>query len=192
MTRPMIRGFCLSALALLVATLGLGGYVGYLQLSGNVHSVVAGEIYRSAQPSTAQLTAYASRYGLRTIVNLRGANSGRPWYDREVAASAHLGVAHVDFRMSASRELTQAEAERLLAILNAADKPLLIHCQSGADRSGLAAALYLAAIARHGEAAAEGQLSIRYGHIGLPHVSSAYAMDRTWETLEPWLGLAGS
>ena len=188
----MIRGFCRSALALLVATLGLGGYVGYLQLSGNVHSVVAGEIYRSAQPSTAQLTAYASRYGLRTVVNLRGANPGRPWYDQEVAASAHLGVAHVDFRMSASRELTQAEAERLLAILNAADKPLLIHCQSGADRSGLAAALYLAAIARHGEAAAEDQLSIRYGHIGLPHVSSAYAMDRTWERLEPWLGFAGS
>ena len=95
----MIRGFCRSALALLVATLGLGGYVGYLQLSGNVHSVVAGEIYRSAQPSTAQLTAYASRYGLRTVVNLRGANPGRPWYDREVAASAHLGVAHVDFRV---------------------------------------------------------------------------------------------
>ena len=41
------------------------------------------------------------------------------------------------------------------------------------------------AIARHGEAAAEDQLSIRYVHIGLPHVSSAYAMDRTWETLEP-------
>jgi protein tyrosine/serine phosphatase len=101
-------------------------------------------------------------------------------------------VAHVDFRMSASRELTQSEAERLLAILNAADKPLLIHCQSGADRSGLAAALYLAAIARHGEAAAEDQLSIRYGHIGLPHVSSAYAMDRTWETLERWLGFSGS
>ena len=44
----MIRGFCRAALALLVATLGLGGYVGYLQLSGNVHSVVAGEIYRRA------------------------------------------------------------------------------------------------------------------------------------------------
>jgi len=170
----MIRGFCRSALALLVATLGLGAYVGDLQLSGNVHSVVAGEIYRSAQLSTAQLTAYASRYRLRTIVNLRGANPGRPWYDREVAASAHLGVA------------------RLLAILNAADKPLLIHCQSGADRSGLVAGLYLAAIARHGEAAAEDQLSIRYGHIGLPHVASAYAMDRTWETLESGLGFSGS
>jgi protein tyrosine/serine phosphatase len=94
--------------------------------------------------------------------------------------------------MSANRELTQAQAERLLAILNAADKPLLIHCQSGADRSGLAAALYLAAIARHGEAAAKDQLSFRYGHIGLPHLSSAYAMDRAWERLEPWLGFAPS
>jgi len=59
----------------------------------------------------------------------------------------------------------------------------------GFCRSALA---LLAAMARHGEAAAEDQLSFRYGHMGLPHLSSAYAMDRTWETLEPWLGFAGS
>jgi uncharacterized protein (TIGR01244 family) len=176
-------------LAILIATLGSGGYLGYLQLSGNVHTVAAGELYRSAQPSAAQITEYATRYGIRTIVNLRGENAGRPWYDSEVAASANLGIAHIDFRMSASRELTQEQAERLVAILEAAEKPLLIHCQAGADRSGLAAALYLVAIARQGEETAEDQLSIRYGHVGLPHLSSAFAMDRSWEKLEPWLSL---
>ena len=192
MKRPIIQVLFRSALAILVAALGIGGYLGYLQLSGNVHTVVAGELYRSAQPSAAQITEYASRYGVRTIVNLRGENAGRPWYDSEVAASASLGVSHVDFRMSSSRDLTKEEAGRLLATLEAAEKPLLIHCQAGADRSGLAAALYVAAIAKQGEEAAEDQLSIRYGHVGLPHLSSAYAMDRTWEKLEPWMGFSGS
>lgn len=63
---------------------------------------------------------------------------------------------------------------------------------SGADRTGLTAAIYLAAIAGAGEHEAEKQLSIRYGHIGIPFVSRAYAMDETWEELEPWLGFNGS
>jgi protein tyrosine/serine phosphatase len=125
-----------SALAILVAALGIGGYLGYLHLSGNVHTVIAGELYRSAQPSAAQITEWASRFGVRTIVNLRAENVGRRWYDNEVAASKNLGIAHVDFGMSASRELTKEQAGRLLATLEAAEKPLLIHCQAGADRSG--------------------------------------------------------
>ncbi|MFD2031462.1 tyrosine-protein phosphatase [Ancylobacter dichloromethanicus] len=49
-----------------------------------------------------------------------------------------------------------------------AKKPILIHCQAGADRSGLASALYLAAIKKNSaEAEAEAQLSIRYGHFFL-------------------------
>jgi len=187
--RPIVRVLRRSVLAILIAALGSGGYLGYLQLSGNVHTVAAGELYRSAQPSAPQITEYATRYGIRTIVNLRGENAGRPWYDSEVAASANLGISHIDFRMSARRELTQEQAERLLAILEAAEKPLLIHCRTGADRSGLAAALYLVAIAKQGEGTAGDQLSIRYGHVGLPHLSSAFAMDRSWEKLERWLSL---
>lgn len=102
-----------------------------------------------------------------------------------------LGIAHVNFGMSAGRELTQAQAANLIAILDRAEKPVLIHCKAGADRSGLASALYVAAVAKLGEDAAEQQISIRYGHISLP-VSETYAMDRTFEALEPWLGFPDS
>jgi len=72
--------------------------------------------------------------------------------------------------------------------MKGAQKPILIHCREGADRTGLASALYLAAIKKAGEAVAEGQLSIRYGHISLPFIPE-YAMDRAFETLEPSLGI---
>jgi hypothetical protein len=50
----------------------------------------------------------------------------------------------------------------------------------GPTASGLASALYLAAVAKRGEEEAEGQISIRFGHISLP-LSAAYTMDRTFE-----------
>lgn len=172
---------------LLLASLVIGGYFGVLQLTGNFHPVVAGEIYRSAQPSAVDIARYRNTYGIRTVINLRGANPGTGWYDAEVSGTTRLGVAHIDFRMSASHELSRAEAAKLVDILRHAEKPILIHCKSGADRSGLAAALYVAAVAELGERAAEDQISLRYGHISFP-LNSAYAMDRTLEALRPWHG----
>jgi uncharacterized protein (TIGR01244 family) len=173
--------------AMLLLAVAVGGYLGALQLTGNFHTVIAGTLYRSAQPAAKDIADYRKTYGIKTIVNLRGENIGSPWYDAEVAKAKQLGIAHINFRMSARRELTQAEAADLIAILEQAEKPVLIHCQAGADRSGLASALYVAAVAKLGEEAAEQQISIRYGHVSLP-ITAAYAMDRTFEALEPWLG----
>jgi len=153
--------------------------------------VVAGEFYRSGQPTPEQIAAYKSKYGIATIVNLRGPNARHSWYQAEVAAARRHGIAHVDFRMSAKHLLSQERAAELVAILKTAKKPVLIHCQSGADRSGLVAALYLATTGR-GEAAAEAQLSLRFGHFAIPVLSRAYAMDETFERLEPWLGFPDS
>jgi protein tyrosine/serine phosphatase len=158
-----------------------------VQIADNFHAVVAGEVYRSAQPDASDIGAYAKRHGVRTILNLRGAHPGATWYDSEIRQPQRLGLAHLDFAMSARRELTPAESAELIALMRNAPKPLLIHCKFGSDRTGLASALYLAAIARKGEAAAEAQLSIRYGHIALPVVPE-YAMDRSFEAMEPALG----
>ncbi|WP_035716510.1 tyrosine-protein phosphatase [Azorhizobium doebereinerae] len=169
----------------LLLSLCIGGYFTILQLTGNFHPVVPRELYRSAQLSAEALARYQIKYGIRTVVNLRGANPGRDWYDAEMTASERMGMRHIDFRMSASRELSSSEARALVETFRYAPKPILVHCQAGADRSGLAAALYLGAVTRRGRAASEGQLSLAYGHISLPWLS-AYAMDRTLEALRPW------
>jgi protein tyrosine/serine phosphatase len=76
-------------------------------------------------------------------------------------------------------------------VLQKAEKPILVHCMSGADRSGLVSALYIAAVAKLGEEAAESQISFQYGHIPL-WFSAAYAMTRSFEVLEPALGFHDS
>ncbi|MEG1451749.1 dual specificity protein phosphatase family protein [Brevundimonas sp.] len=173
------------------ATLLTLGYLQGLQISGNFHPVVDGKAYRSAQPRGDDLDRYQAAYGIKTIINLRGQSDGSKWYDEEVAASERLGITHVNFRMSANRELSREDAEALVRVLDAAEKPVLIHCKAGSDRSGLASALYIAAVERGSEQAAERQISLKYGHISLP-VSSTFAMDSTFEFLEPWLGYHAS
>lgn len=180
------------AIALGVSVAALtGAYAGVLVATNNFHELVPGEVYRSAQPSPADLRAIEATYGVASVLNLRGASAGKGWYDAEAAAARAAGVTLIDFRMSASSELTPVEVERLIQTMRDAPKPLLIHCRSGADRTGAASALYLAAIKHADEETAEWQLSPLYGHIatwGLP----SFAMDRMWETAEPSLGFHDS
>jgi len=185
--------FVRKALYLLIGAIVIvAAYAGYLCLTNNFHIVVADELYRSAQPTETQIAEYKTGYGIQTIINLRGENSGSPWYDKEVETAKKLGIELINFRMSAKEDLTHEQVSALIHILENAKKPILVHCMHGADRSGLAAAFYLAAVAHQGERAAERQLSIRFGHIGIPHLFSAYAMDRTFEKMEPTLGFSGS
>jgi protein tyrosine/serine phosphatase len=82
--------------------------------------------------------------------------------------------------------------KRLIALFASAQKPILIHCMSGADRTGLASAVYLAAISKQGEEAAEGQLSVRYGHFSIPYLSQAYPMDKSFDSVEGIFGYVGT
>jgi protein tyrosine/serine phosphatase len=186
------RGWLMRSVVLAFAGAVLAGsYLGGLQLTGNFHTVIANELYRSAQPNPTQIAAYVATYGIRSIINLRGANPGKDWYEAERAMAQRLGIQHLDFAMSAKRQLADDRAAQLIALLRSVPKPVLIHCQAGADRTGLASALYLAAVARQDEEQAEGQLSVRYGHLGLPMLGP-YAMDETFERMEPALGYPGS
>ena len=176
----------------LVCVLGFAGCgLAATHLNNNFHAIVTGEAYRSAQPSADEIRAYRDEYHIATIINLRGQAPGQSWYDTEVRTAKELGIRHVDFRMSALKRLTKAQSLALIALMRSVPKPVLIHCQAGSDRSGLAAALYLAALAKAGEEKSEAQLSIRFGHIAIP-ILGTYAMDRSFEAMEPLLGFSGS
>lgn len=110
--------------------------------------------------------------------------SGETWYLQEVEGADRAAITHFDFRLSASKRVSPQQARQLIALLQTAPKPILIHCQAGADRTGMAAMLYLQQIAGIDEEISERQLSVRYGHIGLPYISAAFAMDENWEILE--------
>jgi protein tyrosine/serine phosphatase/ActR/RegA family two-component response regulator len=174
-----------AAILALSATV-FGIYMAVLHWDGNFHTVIPGELYRSAQLSPEQLETYVHDNGIRTIVNLRGENRKSDWYNQEVDAAQRLGIKHVDFKMSARKILTSDRADQLVDILRSAPKPILIHCQGGADRSGLAAVIYSQEVAGIDAEQAARQLSIAYGHIGIPYLSKAYAMDESLQNLQTY------
>ena len=168
----------------LVLALGLstGGWVGLLQLTGNIHPVTDGVVYRSAQLNGTQLAETLQKYKIRSVVNLRGDNVGENWYTDELTVTATNGVAHYDIGMYAKREPDIATVKRIFEVLRTAARPLLIHCNSGADRTGLVAAIYKHFVEGRSADEAAHQLSFRYGHF--PWLGSGtVAMDQTFKRL---------
>ncbi|MCX7643716.1 MAG: tyrosine-protein phosphatase [Rhodobacteraceae bacterium] len=189
----MVRALARSAATLAgAALLALLCHLVAIHATGNFAVVVPGEVYRSAQVTPDSIARYRRAFGIASILNLRGAHPGADWYDAELRAAADEGIVHADFALSASRRVGQSEAAELVELMEGLPKPLLIHCRHGSDRTGLAAALYLARVAGADEDTAEGALSIRYGHVAVPLLSAAWPMDQSFEALEPWLGFEGS
>ena len=146
----------------------------------NFHPVVAGEVYRSAQLSGSELEKYVRMYRLKSIINLIGRRQKEAWWRDEVAVSTRYGLTHYDFHISAGTPLTAEQYEQLLALLKTAPKPLLIHCHGGADRTGLASAMYLLHIRGVPFAEAKKELSVWRGHIPFLF-NKTKAMDQTFE-----------
>lgn len=148
-------------------------------VAGNFATVEAGDLYRSAQLRPSQLAQVTQEHRLRSVLNLRGAHLGAPWYDEELNAASTLGLQHLDLRFSANEEATLAQMDELVDALRRAPKPVLVHCMGGADRTGLAVALYRYAVRGEDSGQAQTGLSARYGHF--PYLgSSTGAMDRSF------------
>ncbi len=157
----------------------LGSYAGYIHEQGNFHVVVPDRMYRSRQLDKTELIHYLKTYQIKSIVNLRGVNVGSDWYQNERLVAQELGISHHDYGISANHDVSDEDLKAIMDIVRTAPMPILIHCKSGADRTGLIAALYQYAQGGRSAEEASSQLSIWYGH--LPFFSnSTAAMDRTF------------
>jgi protein tyrosine phosphatase (PTP) superfamily phosphohydrolase (DUF442 family) len=150
-----------------------------MRMTGNIHPVADRSAFRSGQLSAVQLEQFVTENGIKTIINLRGEHPEERWYQEENAASRRLNVEHIDLGLSASHEPDDQTLKQLIRLMRQAKQPILIHCEAGADRSGLAAALYRFAVSGDKPEIAEKQLSIFYGHF--PWLGSRTgAMDRAF------------
>ena len=119
--------------------------------------------FRSNHPSPTFLKKLKSKYDLKTVISLRGADlSGQ--YALEKEACDKLGITLINHPLS-SRELPTTERVlKAKQILENAEYPILIHCKSGADRAGLMSVLYRHFIEGDPLEIAVKQLSMKYGH----------------------------
>lgn len=175
----------LLALVLLTSMWLFGGTGPLVRLlfERNFQPVIPGEVYRSAQPARRDLERW-SPYAFRSIVNLRGNTRGRPWYLAETAFARERGIAHDTVRLNADRLPGRQTLVRLIELIDDAPRPLLLHCQGGVERSGLAGAVTVL-LADHGIERAREEFDADRGYLqffaqsDLPHVLDLY---------EAWLG----
>jgi len=152
-------------LAAAVVVLPPLGYYGWQRgVRTNFGVVVEGKVYRSAQPDADEIAAWSRRYGLKTIINLRGRQDDA-LDARNRSAAQQAGVRIVDVRMKASSMPSRQLLAELIEAIEQAETPVLLHCRDGADRTGVAAVMAAMAVGGQDYRQARGQLSLRYFHI---------------------------
>lgn len=82
-------------------------------------------------------------HGIATVINLRGENPTSTWYRPERAACEELGIGYLDRPLHSRRLPKRQMLIDLLDAYESALRPILIKCSGGADRTALAAALYV-------------------------------------------------
>ena len=136
---------------------------GFLRLRFANHHHIGGQMYRENQPSPKRIAKLAEM-GIKTIINLRG-ESPKGFYLLEKEACEEHGIELINYRMY-SRDVHTVEAIKgARDLFETIEYPAVMHCKSGADRTGIMGTLY-----RHfkmGDPISEAvdQLSFKYLHV---------------------------
>jgi protein tyrosine/serine phosphatase len=152
--RAWLKRSALGVLVLVLTCGAYGAYVRYVRL--NFHTIVAGQVYRSSQPTQKALQKWTRQYGLKTVINLRGSDETKSPGD---------GLSVVDIHFSAQQAPRRQTLLRFIDALETVERPVLIHCRDGIDRTGVASVLAKMALGGASFEEARSQLSLQYLYV---------------------------
>jgi protein tyrosine phosphatase (PTP) superfamily phosphohydrolase (DUF442 family) len=132
----------------------------------NFAEVVPGKLYRSAQPDD-RLGRWIEEHNILSVLNLRGGKPAYDWYAQEMKIVRDHSTDYYEIPMSAQIRPRRRELLQIIDLLGRARYPMLIHCKSGADRTGLGVALYHMIVRKEPPQTALAGFSISHGHIPL-------------------------
>ena len=112
-------------------------------LDGNFQTVETGRLYRSGQLSPEGLERQLEKHSIRTVVSLRASEPKAKWYRAESELCDAEDVLRIDIPWSMKKLPTPESLLKLLDVYDAASDPVLVHCQGGTHRAGVASAVYL-------------------------------------------------
>lgn len=104
----------------------------------NFH-LVNQQLYRGAQPKAGGLQRL-KEIGIKTIVNLRGADEHTQLEEQEARA---LGLRYFNIALPEFSKPKDEDVQHALGLINDAEnQPVFVHCRRGADRTGTIIAAY--------------------------------------------------
>jgi protein tyrosine phosphatase (PTP) superfamily phosphohydrolase (DUF442 family) len=122
--------------------------------------------------------------GVRTVLNLRGANPDQPWYRAEREATLAAGATQVDVSMSSCVWMSRAQLRTLIRALDSSRYPMLIHCSWGSERTGLVSAF--AELLRDGSTLDDARAQFSLAHLYVPY-GDGKIMSEALDQYESWL-----
>jgi len=136
---------------------------GFLRTRFANHHDIGGGMFRENQPSPKRIAEWAEM-GIMTNINLRG-DSPKGFYLLEREACEKHGITMVDFRVYSRDTHSPEKIRAAKELFESIEYPAVMHCKSGADRTGIMGVLY-----RHfhmGDTIEEAmeQLSFKYFHV---------------------------
>lgn len=136
------------------------------RITKNFEEVDPGRFYRSAQLTPDELQEAIERYGIKTVVSLRGAPEHAPWYAPQVEVLRKNGVNFQALWWTAEHFPPKDELIKFEDILQKGPYPILVHCRSGSDRTGEATAMYaINQMHTPKDEAIQKHLNFRYWHV---------------------------
>jgi len=173
---------------LLITGLLIGAEAAHVLFFGNIHEIIPGRVYRSAQLSPTELRRLIEQKGIRTVINLRGCCMPFEWYVDECKTTHDLNVSQEDVTFSAIRLPAPSEVRQLIEVLDRSEQPIVFHCRQGADRTGMTAAIVMLLYTDADLATARIQCSPRYAHF---RALATAKMDEFFDMYEDWLNRSG-
>ena len=111
--------------------------------------VEEGVLYRMAQPDRREIDRYVSRYGIKTVVNLRGPEGSKT---DPVATDTNQYVRaqglNLVFIPVCAANMDESVETFLSLLRDKANLPALVHCRGGKDRTGVLVGAYRLAVDR--------------------------------------------
>ena len=155
----------------------------------NFHVVVPGVLYRSNHPTPGNLRRFVRDNGIKTVINLRGvAGNGSDALSREAAAL--LGLDFIDLAVRSAVAPPRDTVIELMRLYRTMRRPGLVHCKSGADRAGFAAAVFLL-MEGASAAQARSQMRLRFGHMRHSRAGILSAFIDAWDRYKGNKSFAG-
>jgi protein tyrosine phosphatase (PTP) superfamily phosphohydrolase (DUF442 family) len=137
-------------------------------------------VYRTPQASEERLSRRIDAHAIKTVVCLRGDSVPQETSARSAAATK---TNWIQVRMSATRRPKPATLLALWNVAATAERPLLLHCRAGVDRTGLASALIVLHDTGDLARARDQPAFLPNGHLG---VWGTEEMGRVLDGFAPW------
>lgn len=123
-------------------------------------------------------------FDINTVLNLRGANAHLDWYLAERDATLAAGATQVDVSLSSCVWMSRAQLLALIDVLDSIQYPALIHCEWGAERTGLVSAFYQ--LLRDGSTIDDARNQFGLKYLYLP-IGDGKIMEEMIDQYDTWL-----